>query len=316
LTQDYPKECIEIIVVDYGSTDGSQRIIQEFGSDVRGFYLEDGTFLQAINTALANANGKYVALIGADDMWLPTKISRQVAFLEHHPEVGLVYGDMVLISDNGKVIANSYWNLYSIKPLRGRVAFSLVKENVISSGTILVRSELRNVFFPIPEGKGFDQAEDWWIAFNVSLHSEVDFIDEPLTLYRFHGNNVSLANPVLPVTFESTKLMLKQQALARKTILERLSELGINDESVFRELNLLYESKECELKVFESLEKDTSSLIKVLRELGLNSSTARTLAKGAMLKIMPGLYNQLRFLRNRKSFRYSKSYIHKRIAAI
>ena len=79
---------------------------------------------------------------------------------------------------------------------------------------------------------------------------------------------------------------------------------------------MFYESKECELKVFESLEKDVSSLIKMLRELGLNSSTARSLVKGAMLKIMPGLYNQLRFLRNRKSFRYGKSHIHKQIAGI
>jgi len=172
------------------------------------------------------------------------------------------------------------------------------------------------MFFPLLEGKGFDRAEDWWISFNVCLHSEVDFIDEPLTLYRFHGNNVVLANPIVPVTFESTKLMLKQEVLTRKTMLERLSELGVYDESVLRELNLLYESKECELKVFESLEKDVSSLIKMLRELGLNSSTTRSLVKGAMLKIMPGLYNQLRFLRNRKSFRYGKSHIHKQIAGI
>lgn len=316
LAQDYPKEYIEIIVVDYGSTDGSQRIIQEFGADVRGFYLEDGTFLQAINAALANANGKYIAFIGADDMWLPTKISRQVAFLEHHPEVGLVYSDMVLISDDGQVISDSYWNLYSIKPRRGRVAFSLAKENFISGGTILVRSELRDIFFPIPEGKGFDRTEDWWIAFNVSLHSEVDFVDEPLTLYRFHGSNVVLANAVVPVTFESTKLKLMQEVLIRKTMLERLSELEVYDDSIFRELNLLYESKECELKVFESLEKDASSLIKMLTELGLNSSTARSLVKGVMLKITPGLYNQLRFLRNRKSFRYNESHIHKQIAGI
>jgi len=314
LAQDYPKEYIEIIVVDYGSTDGSQRIIQEFGADVKGFYLEDGTFLQAVNTALANVNGKYIAFLGADDMWLSTKISRQVAFLERHPEVGLVYSDLIVISDNGQLISNSYWNLYSIKPRRGRVASNLIKGNFISGGTILVRTGLRDVFFPIPEGKGFDRTEDWWIAFNVSLHSGVDFIDEPLTLYRFHGRNVVLGNTVVPVTFESSKLKLKQEVLIRKTMLERLSELDVYDDSIFRELNLLYESKECELKVFESLEKDASSLFKMLRELGLNSSTARSFVKGMMLKTMPGLYNQLTLLRNRKSFRYNK--IYKQIAGI
>lgn len=304
LAQDYPKESIEIIVVDYGSTDGSQEIIQEFGTGVNGIYLENGTFLQAINTGLANARGKYIAFLGADDMWLPTKVSRQVGFMERFATVGLVYSDMVVISEDNQVLSNSFWNSYSIKPLRGKVTSDLVKENFVSGGTVLVRSDLKDVFFPIPEGRGFDRAEDWWIAFNVSLHSEIDFIEEPLTLYRFHGENITLGSGAKSVTYEDTKLMLLQEVLTRKTMLERLSEFNIRDEHVLKELNLLLESKKHELEVFQSLEEGASSLLEVLRKNRFNLSTVRALGKGIMLKTAPRFYNHLRFLKNQRLIKY------------
>ena len=45
----------------------------------------------ACNRAFANATGKYVAVIGHDDIWGADKIEKQITFLEEHPDVGICF---------------------------------------------------------------------------------------------------------------------------------------------------------------------------------------------------------------------------------
>ena len=97
LAQSY--EPIELLLVDDGSDDRASGMAQEFvrrhPQTIR--YLEhpgheNRGMSASRNLGVRHAQGKYVAFLDADDVWLPNKIEEQVAILVEHPEVALLYG--------------------------------------------------------------------------------------------------------------------------------------------------------------------------------------------------------------------------------
>src|ERR1700682_5922471 len=91
LVQDFPAEQMEIIVVDDGSTDDTRTRVAEYGERVQYFYKPNGGQASAFNFGIARARGKDVALLDADDYWLPSKLSKVVKAFESGPGVSLVY---------------------------------------------------------------------------------------------------------------------------------------------------------------------------------------------------------------------------------
>lgn len=82
--QTYP--AWEHLIVDDGSRDQTREMLRAAAARdprIRPFFHETNRGVSgARNTALANAQGKYVAFLDADDTWLPLKLERQVAFME------------------------------------------------------------------------------------------------------------------------------------------------------------------------------------------------------------------------------------------
>jgi glycosyltransferase involved in cell wall biosynthesis len=103
LVQDYPN--IELILVDGGSTDGSQDIIHRYADRFAWWVSEqDNGQADALNKGFSHANGEILAWLNSDDTYYPGAISDAVATLLAHPEAGLVYGDADLTDETGKVI--------------------------------------------------------------------------------------------------------------------------------------------------------------------------------------------------------------------
>ncbi len=103
LAQDYAP--LEYIVIDGGSTDGSQEIIESYADRLAYWEsLPDRGQTDAINKGFAHAKGKYLAWLNSDDVYQPGAVAEAVAFLEAHPEVGMVYGDCTFIDAEDRVI--------------------------------------------------------------------------------------------------------------------------------------------------------------------------------------------------------------------
>lgn len=96
---------IEYIVVDGASTDDSRRIIQKHARRLAWWVSEtDHGQTDAINKGFARSTGKYLAWLNADDVLYPEAVAEAVAYLETHPQTGLVYGDADYIDAGGRVL--------------------------------------------------------------------------------------------------------------------------------------------------------------------------------------------------------------------
>jgi len=101
LEQDYSH--IEYIVVDGASTDNSVEIIKKYESKLAYWVSEkDNGQADAINKGFARATGEIIAWLNSDDYYLAGTISAAVKIFEEHPEVLLVYGNMLAVDEHGK----------------------------------------------------------------------------------------------------------------------------------------------------------------------------------------------------------------------
>ncbi|MEA2381352.1 MAG: hypothetical protein QOH72_1323 [Solirubrobacteraceae bacterium] len=189
LAQDYPAGLVEAIVVDDGSTDATAAIAAGYEATgrVRVVRRANGGNVAAANTAFARADGDVVAILDADDLWAIDHLRRSVEVLEARPEVGLVYGDMTVIDERGEVLQES-WLRGDATP-EGRCLGAQLVGNNVTSSSIVVRGSLLRELGPIPPGMPW---ADWWLAVSFARVSELAYLPEPRTRYRFHGANMSL----------------------------------------------------------------------------------------------------------------------------
>ena len=93
---------VEIIVVDDGSTDDTQRLLREMsGSDLRTLQQHNQGPAAARNAGVRAARGDWVAFLDADDYWLPGKLAAQFEMLARHREARFSYGGVRLRASDG-----------------------------------------------------------------------------------------------------------------------------------------------------------------------------------------------------------------------
>ena len=79
---------IEIIIVNDGSTEDITEFLKKFGDSIVYAYQKNQGAASARNYGIKLANGDYIAFLDADDIWLPTKLEKQIFFIE---EIGAMW---------------------------------------------------------------------------------------------------------------------------------------------------------------------------------------------------------------------------------
>jgi glycosyltransferase involved in cell wall biosynthesis len=116
LNQDYPN--IEYIVIDGGSTDGSQEIIKRYADRLAFWTSEpDRGQADAINKGLRKATGEIVAWLNSDDMYMKGAIREAVQTLNDYPDAGMVYGDGLMVDSEGQLLDPHRYRGYDVLDL-------------------------------------------------------------------------------------------------------------------------------------------------------------------------------------------------------
>lgn len=189
LAQTYPP--LEIIVVDDGSTDDSVKIVESFGDKVKLITLQNGGVGKARNIGAANASGKLLAFLDADDIWLPEKSERQIGLFSEDT-VGYVSCGMREFSKDDETL-NYYVPSVNGWTTEDMILFSI--PIVVSGSAFMVKKDVFDHIGGFDENPDLHPSEDWDFARQVLEVSVIRAVSDILVDYRNHGNNGHLKIP-------------------------------------------------------------------------------------------------------------------------
>ncbi len=179
----------ELIVVDDGSSDGTSSIVETFLSDarIRLIRQRNGGVSTARNAALAKAKGDWIAFLDADDVWYPEKLQEQLAIVERHPDVNLVFTNYYLW--DGQRDLELRFKSADKFPV-GTLDRTLIFYNLFGMSSVLVSREAINTAGEFDPAVA--PAEDWDMWLRIADNQLVAAgIDKPLLRYRVWSGNAS-----------------------------------------------------------------------------------------------------------------------------
>jgi glycosyltransferase involved in cell wall biosynthesis len=188
INQTYPNWIC--IVNDDGSDSDKFKLIQQICAKDERFYLFQnktnlgfyGNFEMTLRRVPDDA--EYVAMADQDDVWYSEKIERCVE--RFGPDTQLVYSDMRIVTDDGQVIADTYW---VNRRNNHRDMYVILLANTVTGAASVFRRSLLAKIIPFPERIG-DAFHDNWIALSALMVGKIEYVDEPLYDYIQYSGHV------------------------------------------------------------------------------------------------------------------------------
>lgn len=204
--QDYPH--IEHIVVDGASTDGSVEIIRRYEERLAWWVSEpDEGQAAALNRGFAGATGELLGWLNSDDALLPGAITAAVAGFDDRPEANLVYGDNLLVDEQGAP--------QGLLPARAFDLASMLRtcqNHVPQPGSLFRRQAFARAGGLNEEGYYYF---DFELVLALGLQGPAVRLERPLATYRLHDDSKSMGAPARKA---ADHLRLYEELFAREDL--------------------------------------------------------------------------------------------------
>jgi glycosyltransferase involved in cell wall biosynthesis len=180
---------LELIVVDDGSTDGTQRVLAGFADERLRIVAEQHRGLvHALGVGIAEARAPYVARMDADDVSEPRRLERQVELLERRPDVGMAATWVVVIDESGRELSRRV-----LPSAHEDLVRRLLLRNPFQHGSVLLRRDALEEAGGYRGDYGANEDYDLWRRLARSW--ELACVPEVLYRYRLHAAAVTRTDP-------------------------------------------------------------------------------------------------------------------------
>jgi glycosyltransferase involved in cell wall biosynthesis len=191
---------LEVVVVNDGSPDTEEleRVLQPYFGRITYLRQENRGPAAARNAGILHSSGEYVAVLDSDDTWSPEYLDAQLALLESHEEVDLVYADLRMVGESLRAGKTRLENCL----FRGPANFeSILREDCqIPNSAVVARRQV------LMEGGLFDESaalrgvEDWDMWLRIAWRGGRIFCQpRVLGTYRLRSDSLS-ANALARLT--------------------------------------------------------------------------------------------------------------------
>ncbi len=188
LSQTYPN--IEIVVLNNGSHDKTAEIIASYGNRIVALSVQNNIGIGgARKMCIEHSRGEYITFLDADDLLLPNKVERQVAYLEAHPECDICYSSLYHFYDSApdNLLTLQTWHFSGAE-----VFPHLLKRNFINPLAVMLRRSVVNRFGTFDPSR--QRAEDWEFWLRISYGgAKFCYLPEQLAKYRMTPSSLSRA---------------------------------------------------------------------------------------------------------------------------
>jgi glycosyltransferase involved in cell wall biosynthesis len=189
LRQDF--DDFELIIVDDASTDASRQIIQKYAAEnarVRFILHETNCGIsKTLNDGTEIAQGKFLAIIASDDVWMKDKLSKQLAVLESDEDL-IVWTEGELIDEGGQPIGLKFSDIArsASKKKSGDLFLELMEGPYMFGSTLMYkRANVGSILYD----ERLTYRLDWTFYLDLAAKYEFYYMQEPLAQYRIHANN-------------------------------------------------------------------------------------------------------------------------------
>lgn len=179
----------ELIVINDGSTDDSETIIQSYTDPRIVYYTNEGNkgLIFTLNRGIFMARGKYIARMDADDICLPERLALQKEWLDEHTDAAIVACTVQFINEQDQPTGT--WPLDRITITREAIRKTLPKENCIAHPSVMGRTDILKQYWYAENQKNIEDY-DLWLRLAAD-GCAIDKINRDLLLYRVHQQSVT-----------------------------------------------------------------------------------------------------------------------------
>lgn len=188
-------ENLEIIVVDDNSSDESTQIVENTSTESRLTLVKherNRGIAETRNTGVKEAEGEFIAILDQDDIWKPTKVSKQVSYMNSNPETGIVFSGIIHIDQENEPLKTQRFerdiNSLSTKELATFIYTGYPNSGIPLTSELIRREVYEEVGYYNPNFYGTNDTE---FLFRLIDRYDAGVITEPLMFKRHHLDNAS-----------------------------------------------------------------------------------------------------------------------------
>lgn len=212
----------ELIVVDDGSTDDTPDILSAYGNDILVHRQINKGVSAARNKGIQLSLGRFIAFLDSDDLWMPQKLSQQIAFFKSKKDAMICQTEEIWMRDGVRVNPGRRHKKKSGMIFKPSLALCLV-----SPSAVMINKDLFDVvgFFD----ETLPACEDYDLWLRTSCRFPIYLIDKPLIIKRGGHRDQLSKTPgldkyrieAIKKVMESGLLSTEQYLAAARTIKEK-----------------------------------------------------------------------------------------------